>query len=247
MKNIDVAAAVLLVVGGLNWGLIALGGPDLVALALGPASWASRLVYGLVGVSAVWQALQWKGIQRRWLLRPQAVLPVLALALFAAAPLKAQDPGMETGMAKPGTMNVVETAVAAGQFKTLATALQTAGLVETLQGKGPFTVFAPTDAAFAKLPKGTLDGLLADKAKLTKVLTYHVVPGDIRAADLKGRADKNGFVTLKTVEGSDLTIHLTTKGVNVGREMADVTSADVPASNGVIHVIDAVLLPPNMN
>ena len=174
MKNIDVAAAVLLVVGGLNWGLIGLGGPDLVAALLGQGSWASRLVYGLVGVSAVWQALQWKGIQRRWLPRPQAVLPVIGLALLAAAPLMAQQP-VETGMAKPGT--VVETAVAAGQFKTLATALETAGLVETLQGKGPFTVFAPTDAAFAKLPKGTLDGLLADKAKLTKVLTYHVVAG----------------------------------------------------------------------
>ena len=247
MKNIDVAAAVLLVVGGLNWGLIGLGGPDLVAALLGQASWASRLVYGLVGVSAVWQALQWKGIQRRWLPRPQAVLPVIGLALLAAVPLTAQQPGVETGMAKPGTMNVVETAVAAGQFKTLATALQTAGLVETLQGKGPFTVFAPTDAAFAKLPKGTLDGLLQDKAKLTKVLTYHVVAGDVSAADLKSRADRNGYVTLKTVEGSELTIQLTTKGVSVGREMADVTSADVPASNGVIHVIDAVLLPPNMN
>ena len=247
MKNIDVAAAVLLVVGGLNWGLIGLGGPDLVAALLGQASWASRLVYGLVGLSAVWQALQWKGIQRRWLLRPQAVLPVIALAVLAAAPVNAQQPGVETGMAKPATMNVVETAVAAGQFKTLATALQTAGLVETLQGKGPFTVFAPTDAAFAKLPKGTLDGLLQDKAKLTQVLTYHVVPGDIRAADLKSRADRNGYVTLKTVEGSELTIQLTTKGVSVGKEMANVTSADVPASNGVIHVIDAVLLPPNKN
>jgi len=247
MKNIDVAAAVLLVVGGLNWGLIALGGPDLVALALGPASWASRLVYGLVGVSAVWQALQWKGIQRRWLLRPQAVLPVLALALFAAAPLKAQDPGMETGMAKPGRMNVVETAVAAGQFKTLATALRAADLVGTLEGKGPFTVFAPTDAAFDKLPKGTLDGLLADKAKLTKVLTYHVVAGDISAADLAAKADKDGYVRLKTVEGSELTIHLAGKAVHVGKDMANVTSADVAASNGMIHVIDAVLLPPNMN
>ena len=244
MKNIDVAAAVLLVVGGLNWGLIGLGGPDLVAALLGQGSWASRLVYGLVGVSAVWQALQWKGIQRRWLPRPQAVLPVIGLALLAAAPLMAQQP-VETGMAKPGT--VVETAVAAGQFKTLATALETAGLVETLQGKGPFTVFAPTDAAFAKLPKGTLDGLLADKAKLTKVLTYHVVAGDISAADLQARADKDGYVRLKTVEGSELTIHLAGKAVHVGKDMANVTSADVPASNGVIHVIDAVLLPPNMN
>ncbi len=244
MKNVDVAAAVLLVVGGLNWGLIGLGGPDLVAALLGQASWASRLVYGLVGVSAVWQALQWKGIQRRWLARPQAVLPVIALALLAAAPLTAQQP-VETGMAKPGT--VVETAIAAGQFKTLATALETAGLVETLQGKGPFTVFAPSDAAFAKLPKGTLDGLLQDKAKLTKVLTYHVVAGDISAADLQARADKDGYVRLKTVEGSELTIHLAGKAVHVGKGMANVTSADVPASNGVIHVIDAVLLPPNMN
>src|SRR5512135_3092001 len=247
MKNIDVAAAVLLVVGGLNWGLIGLGGPDLVAALLGEGSWASRLVYGLVGLSAVWQALQWKGIQRRWLLRPQAVLPVIGLVLLAAAPVTAQQPGVETGMAKPATMNVVETAIAAGQFKTLATALQTAGLVETLQGKGPFTVFAPTDAAFAKLPKGTLDGLLQDKAKLTRGLTCHVVPGDIRAADLKSRADRNGYVKLETVEGSQLTIQLTTKGVSVGKEMANVTSADVPASNGVIHVIDAVLLPPGKN
>jgi len=247
MKNIDVAAAVLLVVGGLNWGLIGLGGPDLVAALLGQASWASRLVYGLVGLSAVWQALQWKGIQRRWLLRPQAVLPVLALAVLAAAPVNAQQPGVETGMAKPATMNVVETAVAAGQFKTLATALKAAGLVETLEGKGPFTVFAPTDAAFAKLPKGTLDALLQDKAKLTQVLTYHVVPGDIRAADLKSRADRDGYVKLETVEGSELTIQLTTKGVSVGQERANVTSADVPASNGVIHVIDAVLLPSNKN
>ena len=142
---------------------------------------------------------------------------------------------------------LVQFAAGAGDFTTLVAALKAAGLVDALKGPGPFTVFAPTDAAFAKLPKGTLDGLLADKAKLTKVLTYHVVPGDIRAADLKGRADRNGFVTLKTVEGSDLTIHLTTKGVNVGRQMADVTSADVAASNGVIHVIDEVLLPPNMN
>jgi uncharacterized surface protein with fasciclin (FAS1) repeats len=195
----------------------------------------------------VWQGLQWKGIQRRWLPRPQAVLPVIALALLAAAPLTAQQPGVETGMAKPATMNVVETAIAAGQFKTLATALETAGLVETLQGKGPFTVFAPSDAAFAKLPKGTLDGLLQDKAKLTKVLTYHVVAGDISAADLQARADKDGYVRLKTVEGSELTIHLAGKAVHVGKGMANVTSADVPASNGVIHVIDAVLLPPNMN
>jgi uncharacterized surface protein with fasciclin (FAS1) repeats/uncharacterized membrane protein YuzA (DUF378 family) len=245
MKNIDIVAAVLLVVGGLNWGSIALGGPDLVAALLGAGSGASRLVYGLVGLSAVWQAMQWKAIQRRWLLRPAGALSVVALALFAAAPAHAQQPGMETGMAKP-TMNVVETAVAAGDFTTLATALKAADLVKTLEGPGPFTVFAPTDAAFAKLPPGTLEALLKDKAQLTKVLTYHVVPGEVRAADLKPRADRNGYVKLKTVEGAELAVQLTTTGVLVGKQKANVTSADVAASNGVIHVIDTVILPPGM-
>ncbi|MEO8140968.1 MAG: fasciclin domain-containing protein [Gemmatimonadota bacterium] len=140
--------------------------------------------------------------------------------------------------------NIVETAVAAGQFKTLAAALQAADLITTLNGKGPFTVFAPTDAAFAKLPAGTVDGLLKDKAKLTSILSYHVVAGIVTAADLMARADKNGYVTLKTVQGSDLKIHLAGSAVHVGPAMANVTSADVQASNGIIHIIDAVLLPP---
>jgi uncharacterized surface protein with fasciclin (FAS1) repeats len=129
--------------------------------------------------------------------------------------------------------DIVDTAVAAGSFKTLATALQAAGLVETLKGKGPFTVFAPTDEAFAKIPKADLEALLKDKAKLTAVLTYHVVPGKVMAADVKP-----GMV--KTVQGGSLTVS-TTGGVKV--DAANVVKTDIVASNGVIHVIDSVVLP----
>ena len=129
--------------------------------------------------------------------------------------------------------DIVDTAVAAGSFKTLATALQAAGLVDTLKGKGPFTVFAPTDEAFAKVPKVDLDALLADKAKLTKVLTYHVVPGKVMASDVK--AGK-----VKTVEGSELTVS-TSGGVMV--DGAHVVKTDIAADNGVIHVIDSVIMP----
>ena len=129
--------------------------------------------------------------------------------------------------------DIVDTAVAAGSFKTLATALQAAGLIDTLKGKGPFTVFAPTDEAFAKIPKADLDALLKDKAKLTAVLTYHVVSGKVMAKDVK--AGK-----VKTVQGSELTLG-TMGGVTV--DGAKVTAADIVADNGVIHVIDRVLLP----
>jgi uncharacterized surface protein with fasciclin (FAS1) repeats len=129
--------------------------------------------------------------------------------------------------------DIVDTAVSAGTFKTLAAALTAAGLVDTLKGPGPFTVFAPTDAAFAKVPKADLDALLKDKAKLTAVLTYHVVPGKVMAADVK--AGK-----VKTVQGSELTIS-TMGGVKV--DNANVTATDIVADNGVIHVIDSVLMP----
>ena len=129
--------------------------------------------------------------------------------------------------------DIVDTAVAAGNFNTLATALKAAGLVDTLKGKGPFTVFAPTDAAFAKVPKADLDALLKDKAKLTAVLTYHVVPGKVMAADVKP-----GMV--KTVQGSSLTVS-TSGGVMV--DQAKVTATDIVADNGVIHVIDSVIMP----
>ena len=130
--------------------------------------------------------------------------------------------------------DLVDTAVDAGQFKTLAAALDKAGLVPTLKGKGPFTVFAPNDAAFAKVPKGDLDALLADKAKLTAVLTYHVVPGTVMAKDVK-----SGKV--KTVQGSELT--LAARGGGVMVDNAQVVKADIVADNGVIHVIDSVVIP----
>ena len=129
--------------------------------------------------------------------------------------------------------DIVDTAVKAGQFNTLATALKAAGLVETLKGKGPFTVFAPTDEAFAKVPKADLDALLKDKAKLTAVLTYHVVPGKVMAQDVK--AGK-----VKTVQGSELTVK-TDGGVMV--DGAKVVKTDIVADNGVIHVIDSVVIP----
>jgi uncharacterized surface protein with fasciclin (FAS1) repeats len=129
--------------------------------------------------------------------------------------------------------DIVDTAVAAGNFNTLATALKAAGLIETLKGKGPFTVFAPTDAAFAKVPKADLDALLKDKAKLTAVLTYHVVAGKVLAADVK--AGK-----VKTVQGSEITV-TTTGGVKVNG--ANVTATDIIADNGVIHVVDSVIIP----
>ena len=129
--------------------------------------------------------------------------------------------------------DIVDTAVSAGSFNTLVTAVQAAGLVDTLKGPGPFTVFAPTDEAFAKVPKADLDALLKDKAKLTAVLTYHVLPGKVMAADVKAGS-------AKTVNGQSLTI-ATAGGVKV--DNAKVTATDIVASNGVIHVIDSVVMP----
>jgi uncharacterized surface protein with fasciclin (FAS1) repeats len=136
-------------------------------------------------------------------------------------------------MSTANAKDIVDTAVSAGTFKTLAAALQAAGLVDTLKGKGPYTVFAPTDAAFAKIPKAQLDALLADKTKLTAVLTYHVVPGAVMSKDVK-----DGMV--KTVQGSSLTVS-TIGGVKINN--ANVTAVDIVADNGVIHVIDTVVLP----
>ena len=134
--------------------------------------------------------------------------------------------------------DIVDTAVAAGSFKTLATALTEAGLIETLKGKGPFTVFAPTDEAFAKIPKKDLDALLKDKKKLTAVLTYHVVPGKVMAADVVKMKDGS---KVKTVEGREFTLGVKDGKVTV--DAANVTKTDIETSNGVIHVIDTVLIP----
>lgn len=130
--------------------------------------------------------------------------------------------------------DIVDTAISAGQFNTLAKALAAAGLVDILKGPGPFTVFAPTDAAFAKIPADKLNALLADKAALTKVLTYHVVPGRVVAADVKSGQ-------IKTVEGAFLTVNASSAGVQVNN--ANVIKTDVMATNGVIHVIDSVVMP----
>ena len=135
--------------------------------------------------------------------------------------------------------DIVDTAVAAGSFKTLVTAVKAAGLVDTLKGKGPFTVFAPTDDAFAKLPKGTVEGLLKDTPKLTAVLTYHVVSGKVMAADVVK------LKTAKTVQGQEVKIDASKWHMhkNVKINDAEVVKADIVTDNGVIHVIDKVLLP----
>ena len=148
----------------------------------------------------------------------------------ASAPLAADR-------AAAAEKDVVETAVAAGKFKTLAAALEAAGLVDTLKGEGPFTVFAPTDEAFAKLPAGTVEGLLKpeNKEKLKAILTYHVAAAKAMSTDLEdGQA-------VKTVNGKDVKVKISGKDVMVGG--AKVVKADVPAKNGVIHVIDTVLMP----
>src|SRR5579863_786306 len=154
-----------------------------------------------------------------------AAAVVLSLAIGAYASPKA------------ASQDIVDTAVAAGSFKTLATALQAAGLVDTLKGKGPFTVFAPTDEAFAKLPAGTLEDLLKpeNKEKLAAILTYHVVPGRVLAAQVIK------MNSAKTVNGQSLTI--STNGGTVMVDNAKVVKTDILCSNGVIHVIDSVILP----
>lgn len=147
--------------------------------------------------------------------------------LFVAAALAAAS-------SLASAADIVDTAVSAGQFNTLVKAVQAAGLVDTLKGKGPFTVFAPTDAAFAKLPAGTVEALLQDKQKLAQILTYHVVPGKVTASQVKPGA-------VKTVQGQSLDVR--TDGGAVTVDNARVIQADVMASNGVIHVIDSVVLP----
>lgn len=135
---------------------------------------------------------------------------------------------------------IVEVAVEAGGFETLVAAVQAAGLVEVLSGEGPFTVFAPTDAAFAALPEGTLEALLADRAALTAVLTYHVIAGKVMAEDVVAAQR----VRPETVEGSSLNVRVMDGYVRV--DAARVVQADIEASNGVIHVIDSVVLPPSL-
>ena len=161
-------------------------------------------------------------------------LALIVLVLFMTTSLVAQ---MDTKMVKNAAKNdIVQTAISAGNFTTLATALTEAGLVDALKGEGPFTVFAPTDEAFKNLPKGALDNLLKDKEALKNVLLYHVVSGNVSSAQV---VDLDKATTLN---GSDLKIK--TENGKVMINDADVIGADVEASNGIIHVIDKVLLPP---
>ena len=193
--------------------------------------------------------------------RPLLAAGAAAVALFVAscsstpaetmAPATTSAPASPSETASPSptmsssaaTVDIVETAIAAGDFKTLTTALTEAGLVETLKGDGPFTVFAPTDA-FEKLPAGTLEKLLKDpKGDLTEILTYHVVPGEVYAADIVEMDGKK----IKTLQGDELTVEVSDSGdvtlIDDQGNRINVTTTDVQASNGVIHVIDTVLMP----
>jgi len=154
---------------------------------------------------------------------------IVAAAAVALVSIGAQA----TGIAP--SKDIVDTAVEAGSFKTLAAALQAADLISTLKSEGPFTVFAPTDAAFAKIPKADLDALLSDKRALTEVLTYHVVSGKVMAADVVK------LTQAKTVEGSPVKIRVVDGKVMINN--ANVSATDIAASNGVIHVIDTVIMP----
>jgi len=161
-----------------------------------------------------------------------------AFANMAVVAAAAIGLAMSSAAVRAADKDIVDTAVGAGQFETLAAALGAAGLVDTLKGDGPFTVFAPTDEAFAKLPAGTVENLLKpeNKDQLTAILTYHVVPGNVMAADVVKLSEA------ETVNGKK--VNIKTEGDTVMINDAKVVSADVAASNGVIHVIDAVILPP---
>ena len=153
----------------------------------------------------------------------------MAIAVIASA--------VSIGAASATSKNIVETAVQSGKFNTLVAALKAAGLVNTLNGKGPFTVFAPSDTAFSKLPAGTVDGLLnpENKAKLVSILAYHVIPGKVMSGDIAGKK-----ISVKTVQGSEISVDAM-YGVKIND--SNVVSADIAATNGVIHVIDKVLIP----
>jgi uncharacterized surface protein with fasciclin (FAS1) repeats len=162
---------------------------------------------------------------------------IVAVTLTACTTMEKSMDKMTDKMMDAPAADIVDTAVGAGSFNTLVAAVQAAGLVDTLKGEGPFTVFAPTDAAFAALPAGTVESLLepANKDKLTAVLTYHVIPGKVMAADIAGKS-----MNVDTVNGQAISVNAT-DGVKINN--ATVTTADVGANNGVIHVIDTVLLP----
>ena len=172
-----------------------------------------------------------------------ALMAILALVVAACSSSDEEVaetttvPPTTEAMAEEMTEDTIVDVAIAGEFNTLVAAVQAAGLVETLQGEGPFTVFAPTDEAFAALPEGTLESLLEDPAALADILTYHVVSGEVLAADVVG------LDAATPVQGSDISIEVVDGGV-VLNGSSNVVATDVKASNGVVHVIDAVILPP---
>ena len=260
MKALDVVTGILVIVGALNWGLIGTARFNLVAALFGQGGARLGCLHpggnrrGVSGISdgddaragaracVIKVSWAWKtfrgpnGTRRIVMTKSQFHSIVLmfaalaAMAGFLALPriVKADEPAKK---------DIVDTAVAAGNFKTLAAALKAAGLIDTLKGAGQFTVFAPTDEAFAKLPVGTVEDLLKpeNKKKLVAILTYHVVPGKEMAKDVAGMS------SAKTLNGKDLKFKV--DGGKVMVNESAVTTADIEASNGVIHVIDAVLLP----
>jgi uncharacterized surface protein with fasciclin (FAS1) repeats len=165
----------------------------------------------------------------------KVVLSLLVSATLLVGVCMGASNSMAATHVAPGEKNVVDTAIAVGNLTTLVTALQTAGLVDTLNGMGPFTVFAPTDAAFAKIPKDQLKSLMANKTGLANLLNYHVVPGKVMSTDFK-----NGM-EVRTVQGENLTFTLANGGIMVNN--AQLVQADIICTNGVIHIIDTVLIP----
>lgn len=177
---------------------------------------------------------------KRWTVLPLLLVTLLALAACAPVAPMAEAPMAEEAMAEETmseALDIVDTAVGAGNFTTLVAAVQAAGLVDALKGEGPFTVFAPTDEAFAKLPQETIDALLADPTgDLTQILLYHVVPGHVLAADVTDGLEA------KTLQGGTVKFAVHGDG-SVMINDANIVATDIVASNGVIHVIDAVILP----
>ena len=234
MKFLNTLAAILLIVGGLNWGLVAIAEFDLVAeivgLEFGETNALSRIVYGLVGLAAVY------AVGLLVTNRGRVVQPMTAALVVGAIALTAIGASVTASASPRAQGTIVETAAASGQFKTLAKLLTSAGLVGTLQKPGPYTVFAPTDAAFKKVPAKTLNALAKDKAKLKAVLLYHVVAGKVTASKVVKLS------SAKTVNGERVRIRVASSNVFVNN--AKVTKPDVIASNGVIHVVNRVLIPP---
>ena len=243
MKKLNVLSAALVIVGGLNWGLVAIAKFDLVAaivgLEFGETNAASRIVYGLVGLAAIHQAAQLVGARGRRPSHAPLVTSIVIAALLVPAAMAAAGTGDAASAKRTASdRNLVQTAVAAGDFKTLVSLTKRAGLAGALAGERKLTVFAPTDAAFRRVPKATLSKLLADRAQLRRVLLYHVVAGNVRASNvvkLRSAETLAGPKVRIAVRGGNVFLNKSTK----------VVKTDVAASNGTIHVIDRVLLPPS--